>query len=101
MLFRCTVCQTAHNEILPPPPGIYVSCSVHRCDGECVAVSRCLGCSDADAMDGGDYCVACVADDIVADPRELENYSTSERELITRELAARLRVVKLGVPQAA
>ena len=99
--YRCLTCSEPRHEVLPATEGCPYVCSFNRCDGEMERVAVCVECNDSDAMEGLDRCVACTADQIVADPREIENYNDADRLLITRELAARLRVVDLTRKQAA
>ncbi len=101
MNYKCTVCDSRHYEVIPHERGMFVECRVRSCGGECERYSVCLRCDDADAMHDGDYCVSCCADDVVADPAELASYTDANQRLIVRELAARLRVVRLDRKQAA
>lgn len=99
--YRCQTCHESRYEVLPATPGCEYVCNFHRCDGEMERISVCRRCKDNDAMQDGDYCVSCCSDDVVADPRELDSYTEHDARLIVRELAARLRVVRLDKRQAA
>jgi hypothetical protein len=98
-LYRCTVCSTVTDEVIPPPRGSVVECQIHNCRGECERINTCAACDD-EALDGEDVCISHAVADVVRDPLVFNFLSSHAKSAVLRAMANRLRALDLTRVQA-
>jgi hypothetical protein len=85
--YRCDYCKNDNAEARE----VEGLMACNACDDLVTRRSICDVCHDRDCAGGAEQCLECIADQVVADPRELDTCSKSLQAEVARVLAQRLK----------